>query len=149
MSFKQSVYQQFQQVLAHKILTLQQQLADLRTSTANETKSTVGDKYETARALLQNEQDMVRKKIQEALEQEILLRDIDIEVGSSSIRSGSLVKTNHGWFFICIALGKITASDNTVMAISTISPLGKLLIGQIPGNTIMLNNKAYQIEAII
>jgi hypothetical protein len=105
MTFKQKAYQQFQQEVADKIVMLQQQLADLRFSAANETKSTVGDKYETTRAMLQSEQDIVRKKIQEALQQQVLLRQINIEISGAVIRNGSLVKTNQGWFFVGIAIG--------------------------------------------
>lgn len=149
MNFKQKVYQQFQEAISNKIVMLQQQLSDLKFSTANETKSTVGDKYETTRALLQSEQDLVRKKIQEALEQQALLCQIDIEISDTAIRNGSLVKTNHGWFFISIALGKITAEDITIMAVSPASPLGKLLIGQPTGKMVIIQNKEYQVEKIL
>jgi transcription elongation GreA/GreB family factor len=148
MNFKQKVYQEFQQVLKDKIDRLQQQLAELKESTANETKSTVGDKYETTRALLQTEQDTVRKKIQEARDQQVLYHQIDSTVTSAVVRPGSLVKSSNGWFFISVALGKIVIDDKTVIAISPFSPMGQSLMGSTANNTIEIKGIYYLLELI-
>lgn len=148
MTFKQKTYHQFQQGLADKISILYQQLDELKESTANETKSTAGDKYETARAMLQLEQDNIRKQLQEALQQQSGFNSIDISVTSDKIIRGSLIKTNRGYFFISIALGRISADGIAVIALSPQSPLGKKLMGLQVHDTADVNNLLYTIEEI-
>ena len=55
---------------------LQQRLNDLKESGANETKSTAGDKHETALAMVQIEQANIRKQLEEALAQKAILEKI-------------------------------------------------------------------------
>ena len=149
MTLKQSIYHQFKQMLETKIHGLQAQLNDLKESTANETKSTAGDKYETARAMLQIEQDNTRRQLQEALEQQSTYNAIDSSISSNEIIRGSLVKTNKGYLFISIALGKIIVDGITIIALSPQSPLGKQLMGLHINDTTAINNISYTIEEIL
>jgi transcription elongation GreA/GreB family factor len=149
MTFKQKIYNQFRQMLETKISGLQQQLNDLKESTANETKSTAGDKYETARAMLQIEQDNTRRQLQEAMEQQSIFTAIDISISSNEISRGSLVKTNKGYLFISIALGKIIVDGITVIALSPQSPLGRQLMSLRTNDTTAINNISYTIEKIL
>ncbi len=135
-------------MLETKINGLQQHLNDLKESTANETKSTAGDKYETARAMLQIEQDNTRRQLQEVLEQQSIFTAIDIAISSNEIIRGSLVKTNKGYLFISVALGKIMVDGTTVVALSPQSPLGKQLMGLRVNDAASINNLAYAIEEI-
>jgi len=148
MTFKQKIYTQFRQMLETKINGLQQQLNDLKESTANETKSTAGDKYETARAMLQIEQDNTRRQLQEALEQQSIFTAIDISINSNEIIRGSLVKTNKGYLFISVALGKIIVDGITIIALSPQSPLGKQLMSLRVNDITTINNIAYTIDDI-
>jgi len=149
MTFKQKIYNQFRQMLETKISGLQQQLNDLKESTANETKSTAGDKYETARAMLQIEQDNTRRQLQEALEQQSIFTAIDISISSNEIIRGSLVKTNKGYFLISVALGKISVEGITIIALSPQSPLGKQLMALRVNDAATINNISYSIEEIL
>jgi len=135
-------------MLETKINGLQQQLNDLKESTANETKSTAGDKYETARAMLQIEQDNTRRQLQEALEQQSIFTAIDIAISSNEIIRGSLVKTNKGYLFISVALGKIIVDGITIIALSPQSPLGKQLMSLRVNDITTINNIAYTIDDI-
>jgi ribosome-associated translation inhibitor RaiA len=148
MTFKQKIYTQFRQMLETKINGLQQQLNDLKESTANETKSTAGDKYETARAMLQIEQDNTRRQLQESLEQQSIFTAIDISINSNEIIRGSLVKTNKGYLFISVALGKIIVDGITIIALSPQSPLGKQLMSLRVNDITTINNIAYTIDDI-
>ena len=136
-------------MLEIKINGLQQQLSDLKESTANETKSTAGDKYETARAMLQIEQDNTRRQLQEAMEQQSIFTAIDITIPSKEIIRGSLVKTNKGYLFLSVALGKIIADGIAVIALSPQSPLGKQLMGLQVNDSTAINSVTYSIEEIL
>jgi transcription elongation GreA/GreB family factor len=148
MTFKQKTYHQFQQLLADKITNLHQQLDELKESTANETKSTAGDKYETARAMLQIEQDNIRHQLQEALEQQTRFSSVDRKETNQEVIQGCLVKTNRGWLLLSVALGKTIIEGIPVIALSPQSPLGKQLMGRKPGDKISINGFDYIIEEI-
>ena len=107
MTLKEKIYNHYLQIISTKINMLQQVLADLKESGSNETKSTAGDKHETALAMLQIEQANTRGQLQEALIQKAALEKINPAVSAKMILNGSLVKTNKGYFFVSIALGKI------------------------------------------
>ncbi|MEN9522415.1 MAG: hypothetical protein RL065_792 [Bacteroidota bacterium] len=148
MKLKQKIYLVFIKMAKSKVQLLENRLNDLKESGANETKSTAGDKHETALAMVQIEQANIREQFNEALKQLNLLEKINIEIQSDKIINGSLVKTNKGYFFISIALGKAIVEENLVMALSSNSPLGMKLIGLKIGEQVEVNGNKYLIEAM-
>ena len=147
MSFKHQVYERFLQLINEKFNALQVILNELNDSAKNETKSTAGDKHETALAMLQIEQENTRNKLKEIKEQKLQLDRIDINLKSEKIIKGSLIKTNHGYLFLSIALGKITVEHQQIIALSPQSPLGLKLVGAKINDEIELNNLKYVIES--
>ena len=63
MDFKQRVYEQCRQRIDEKISLLSHMLEELKESSSNETKSTAGDKHETALAMLQIEQENTGRQL--------------------------------------------------------------------------------------
>src|SRR6187549_1728361 len=106
MTFKEKIYNHYLDKINSKIKALELVLADLKESGSNETKSTAGDKHETALAMLQIEQANVRKQMDEALLQKSVLLKINPVIAAVEIVNGSLVKTTKGYFFLSIAGGK-------------------------------------------
>ena len=149
MTLKQKVYQHYGQVINDKIHLLQNVLADLKESGSNETKSTAGDKHETALAMLQIEQEKMRNQLQEALSQKAALDKINPELVALHISIGSLVKTNKGFFYISVALGKSLVDENNIIAISPQSPLGLKLLGLSINSIAEMNNNRYIVESIL
>lgn len=148
MTLKQKIYNHYLRVINDKVKSLQNILADLKESGTNETKSTAGDKHETALAMLQIEQANVRGQLKDALEQKATLEKINPALSPASIVNGSLVKTNRGYLFMSVALGKAVIDGNTVIALSQKSPLGKLLMGLKEGGSTIINSNCYVIESI-
>lgn len=148
MKLKQKIYNHYLDILNEKINMLQQVLADLKESVSNETKSTAGDKHETALAMLQIEQANTRAQLQEVLNQQAVLEKINPDLSANSILNGSLIKTNRGYLFMSIALGRAAIDDTTVIALSPHSPLGQKLMGLKPGESAAINNMEYVIELI-
>jgi len=148
MTFKEKVYNYYLQQVNYKISQLQLVLADLKESGANETKSTAGDKHETALAMLQIEQENKRIQLKEAQQQLAVLQKINPGLSPVTIVSGSLIKTNMGYLFLSIAGGKAMIENNTVMAISPQSPLGQLVNGKKEGDTVSINTTHYIIGQI-
>ena len=111
-------------------------------------KSTAGDKHETALAMLQIEQKNVSQQLKEALDQKVLFEQINPTVIKPEVGSGSLIKTNKGYLFLSIALGKIIVDGITIIAISPRSPLGQKLMGLRVNDTAEINGIEYMIESI-
>ena len=148
MHIKQQIHAHYIDTINSKILMLQQTLADLKESGNNETKSTAGDKHETALAMLQIEQANKRGQLQEVLEQRLALINIKPDIITKKVLPGSYVKTNKGNFYISVALGKIIIDGETVMAISPQSPLGLKLMGCCIHDTVTINTHTYFVESI-
>lgn len=131
-----------------KIKVLQKNLSDLSESAGNETKRTAGDKHETALAMLQIEQENIRRQLHEALAQKKLLSQIDPCIQTVQVCKGSIVTTDKGVFFISTALGKKVIDAVTVIALSPESPLGSKMVHLKKGDSFSFNQTNYTIEAI-
>jgi transcription elongation GreA/GreB family factor len=148
MTLKQKVHQHYLQMVYDTIRLLQQDLADLKESGTNETKSTAGDKHETALAMLQIEQANKRVQLEKVIAQKTVLEKINPTIVVPIVVSGSLVKTDKGYLFLSIASGKAVVEEITVTALSPQSPLGNQLMGLKATDTAVFNNKSYYIETI-
>ncbi len=148
MSFKEKVHISFMSLLDEKIKFLKTNLADLFESGKNETKSTAGDKHETALAMLQIEQENLRRQLATLLEQRSLLALLDPSIVQTWVRPGSLVFTTHAILYISTSLGKLTFDDRVVISVSPNSPLGQLLRNFKINDTATFNNVVYTITDV-
>lgn len=148
MTLKQKVHQRYLQMVNDNIGLLQEDLADLKESGTHETKSTAGDKHETALAMLQIEQANKREQLQKVVAQKMVVERINPTIAAPIVVNGSLIKTDKDYLFISVALGKAVVEGITFTALSPQSPLGKELMGLKAGDTAIFNNKRYYIESI-
>ena len=148
MTLKQKILAHYLSAVNDKLERLQKVLADLKESGTNETKSTAGDKHETALAMLQIEQANVRTQLQDVLAKKSALEKIDPTLSAKVIVNGSLINTNKGYLWISAALGKAVIENKQVIALSPQSPLGQKLMGLQPGARVMMNQVEYIIESI-
>lgn len=146
---KQKIHNQFLSKIKQSIDIQKTLLKELAESAANETKSTAGDKYETALAMLQIEQAQTNKKLDELNFQLTEINQIDVSKVSNKVIIGSLVKTNQGYFYVSTALGKLLVDDVNVFALSIKSPLGIVLINKINGDNFTFKNTEYTILEIL
>lgn len=112
-----------------KILESELRLA--QESTKDQSKSSVGDKHETGRAMAQLEQEKLSSQFLELEKQKQILTKINPEVINQNIGLGSLVKTNRGLFFLAIAIGKVNINKQGYYVISVSSPIGQALLHQV------------------
>jgi hypothetical protein len=148
MTLKQKIYNHYQAVINDKIRVLQKTLDDLKESGKNETKSTAGDKHETALAMLQIEQANTRQQLKEMIAQKDTLQKINPTIIASIVLQGSLIKTNKGYLFMSVALGKAIVDGVAVIALSAQSPLGAKLMGLTVAGVATVNNNSYIVEGM-
>lgn len=118
-------------------------------SANDQSKSSMGDKYETSRSMGQLDRNMhARQYEQIRLERTVLERISESEPYARGA-IGSLLQTTAGWFFISVSLGAIKFEDETVMAVSSSSPVGLSLMGKGKGENFKFLNKEQLIKTII
>ncbi len=110
-----------------------------------ETKSSVGDKYETTRALLQNEQDNQSRQLSESLKLQMLLSRIKPDHLHDEITFGSVVSTDQGNYFISISAGRLLADGKKYFAISPQTPLAKEFLRKKTGDKATFNDRPIRI----
>jgi transcription elongation GreA/GreB family factor len=145
---KQKVHDTCCRQLSERIQSLKSQLSELIDGAKNDSKSTAGDKHETARAMMQIEQEKLTNQLNLLLTQEQVLNRIDSSAKHELVSNGALVKTDQGCIYISIPLGRIAVGESFVMCISAQSPLGAKLVGKQNGDAVEFNGTAYRIETI-
>lgn len=114
-----------------------------------ETKSSAGDKYETAREMIQQDLDRLQRQLAEADRDRVALTRIDRETNASgSVRVGSMVLTDRALYFLCIGLGLVECRRRQVHVLSPKSPVGRLLIGKAVGDVIEFNGLEQKVLAV-
>lgn len=134
--------------LESKIVKLRGDLIDLQESMATEGKSSLGDKHETARARMQSEMEAIGNQLKETEEMLQELMRLANQSASTLIKTGDLVQTDMGTFYISVPLGKLEIIGQTIYAISLKSPLGQKIKGLQLNSAFELNGKSSRILAI-
>lgn len=149
MSLKAKIHKACIQQLDEKITTLKTMLTDLTEGVKNDSKSSAGDKHETAQAMMQIEHEKISRQLNDALSQKAMVEQIDPLIHSSVVGTGSLLKTNMGYLFMSAALGKIKIDGTEFIALSMQSPLGQKLVGLQGGHKAEINGTQYLIEELL
>jgi len=132
--------------LSEKIENLERLIAETRAAN-NETKSSMGDKYETSREMVQQEINNLQIQLNENLKARNSLQFINVNP-HQNVGLGSLVETDKGLFYIAVSLGEISLQKQKIFLISPESPLAKALTGNKKGDTISLNGNPQTIKSI-
>lgn len=132
--------------ISEKIRKFEDLIAETRASN-NDTKSSMGDKYETGREMLQQEINNLQRQLNESLNQQTILQKMTSEP-SSKVQNGALVKTNKGLFYISASIGEIVSENQKIMTVSAESPLVKAMTGLNKGQNFSINNVNQTIEEI-
>ena len=145
---KQKIHQALVDALASQAQDYEKILESIQQSKNDDTKSSAGDKFETGREMMQMEIDKTELQLNKVNYARKALSQLRNEQLSSLVVLGSLVKCNTGTFYISIGYGSIKLDGQKYYAISTISPVGELLMGKQAGDEILFNHKAIKIISI-
>lgn len=135
---KQEIIDVLHQKTTEKIQGLEKLIDETRASN-NDTKSSMGDKYETGREMLQQQINNLQIQLNEVMKQQAFLKSI-VAKSSQKAEKGAVVSTERGVFFISVSLGEITLNDYKIMCISPESPLAKAMNGKSVNDIFTLNN---------
>ncbi len=132
----------------HRLQTIEKSLQAIRESRDNETKSSVGDKYETGRAMLQIEEDNYQKQLHQVLLLKNQLQKINLKNVGDGVQQGSLVITGQASYFISVGLGKIEMERQSYFCISPVSPVARKLLNRKAGDQFEFNGRTVEIKEI-
>lgn len=147
-SLKQQLHQACLSYVDNRIALLESAIKDIQQSANEETKSTAGDKYETARAMAQLEIDKHRSQLDQVVKMKQELLRIQVKENTDQIKSGSLIFTSRGNYYIAINAGQQQVEDETFFTVSTGSPIAQKLIGLKVSDTFTLNQQGFTILKI-
>jgi transcription elongation GreA/GreB family factor len=145
---KQQLLAECKRYVASRIATANQSMIDAQEAANEEGKSSVGDKYETGRAMMQLERDKAAQQLDEALKLKAIIDHLSIEAFSGKVMLGSLVITNSKKIFISIGMGKMTLDGEEFLVVAPASPLGKALMGLKVNDEILFNKERLTILEI-
>lgn len=148
MSLKDNLQAACQAYVQQRIDAAQQAMQAAQESANNETKSSAGDKYETGRAMAQEERNRNAVQLQEALKLQAELARIDPEKPCDTVRPGALVHTSLGQFYLSISAGKLVVDGREYFAISSAAPIAAALNGKQAGEAAVFNGKKIQITEV-
>ena len=132
--------------LERDIEDLDSSLGALVNDLSNETKSSAGDKYETAREMIQQERQQLETTKQSKRQQLTQITRLS-ENGSAKVsEAGSIVSTTNGLFLLGVPIGKIELTTESILfALGLQSPLSQQLLGKTAGSAFQLNGISYTI----
>lgn len=149
LELKQNLYNQCKEFVNSKLLTIEKTIKSNQAALASETKSSAGDKHETGRAMLQLEMEKAGQQLQVVSEMKMVLERMQIQEDSGVCKLGSIVKTENINYFIAISAGQLKVAGNKYYAISSKSPIGKVLIGKKEKEELNFNGKSSLIHQIL
>ena len=145
---KSDILKRINQILEERIKNYRNALREAIESRDNETKSSVGDKYETGRAMAQIEIDKLEAQVVKNSQSKNSLAKIQPDKQMQTSDFGSLLSTNQGIYFISVALGVVNIGADKVFCISLASPIGVQLKGKSLGDKFVFQSREYEILSI-
>ena len=145
LNLKQELMAKCFEYVETRIRSAENAIISAKEASQDDTKSSAGDKYETTREMMQQEISRNEVQLFEARKLKHALMQISIDKISETIQNGSIVITDKGNFFISVSAGQFTLNTKTFFAISSASPIGRLLIGLKKGDTFRFNGKEYEV----
>ena len=142
-SLKEGLLSKCSELIDGRRIRIQNVIDDIEISLRSASKNTSGDKHHTERAMLQIERENAGRQLHEIEKIQFQLEKVNINTISDHVRSGSLVFTNHGIFFISISVGSLRIGDTNYLGVAPNSPIGLLLLGKKAGDRFLFNQKEY------
>ncbi|MEL7222668.1 MAG: hypothetical protein AAGJ93_15210 [Bacteroidota bacterium] len=145
---KKKILSEVEQLLEDKSTQMQQQLDAIREDASSSGKSSMGDKYETTREMLKQEELKVAGQL--ALCDKQLKQVRSVTGGTSEkVANGSLVRSSNLYFMILTGIGKITIDQKEIFVISAVAPIAQQLLKRQVGDSFTFNGKPHQIDELV
>lgn len=146
-NYKAQIINACKNLLASKIGEITMAIREAQEAANNEQKSTAGDKHEVGKSMSQLTVEMLGNQLKEL---EILSQHFEKLSGElhHTVSTGSVVKFNEQFVFVCKGIGKISVSGAPVITVSPEAPLFTQIKGKKEGETFLLNGKQVLLQLV-
>lgn len=148
LAVKLEVHKQIEDRIKGRVSALELEIQEAQRSANEETKSSVGDKYETGRAMAQLQIEKLSAQLAEFSKMKKVLHDLLPLSMDKIIQPGSLVSTSQGNFYVSVNGGEAILPEGKVTSISNASPLGKSLLGKKASDQVNINGRIFEVQAV-
>lgn len=149
LKIKQQLYSECVNYVETKIALIAKAVDELQQASKLETKSSMGDKYETAISSIHLEMEKYSRQMNEFFTLKKILFQINVGKKYDSVQPGCLVCTTNGNYFIAITAGEFEIEGVKYLTISLASPLGKELHKRKTGESFTFRSKQFVIELVV
>ena len=149
LKINQQLYNECVNYVESKIEQITNAVNDLQKASMLETKSSMGDKYETTISSIHLEMEKYSQQMNEFSTLKKILFQINAGKKYHSVQPGCVVYTNQGNYFIAITAGEFEVEGTRYLTISLASPLGKELHKRKTGDIFSFRNKQFTIELVV
>ncbi|CAN5378577.1 hypothetical protein BH11BAC1_BH11BAC1_24790 [soil metagenome] len=137
--FKKELRDRCISILEKRIATAKLAMQEAQESANSEEKSSAGDKYETSRAMGQQNRDLNARQLEEAQRDFAFANSLPGDSISDIAQQGSVVKCGQIIFYISLGLGSIEIQNQKIVLLSSGAPVAKLLEGKKKGDSFLFN----------
>lgn len=148
MSVKQQLFQACIDHVQSRIANASAAIAEAKEAAASETKSSAGDKYETGRAMMQQEIEKHSRQLTESQKLLQVLNAIDHSKTPATAQLGSLVKTSSASYYLAASIGQVVVGGDQYFVVSPGAPVGQALIGKKKGDSFTFGGRTERIEEV-
>ena len=134
--------------IAERIAAATAAMQAAQASANTETKSSAGDKYETGRAMAQEERNRNATQLHQAQQLQAELARISPDAPCDTVRPGAMIHTTLGWFYVAISAGKLVVAGQEYFAVSAAAPVAAALRGKRVGEEAVFNGQVVRVLAV-
>lgn len=148
LKFKQAVKKIGLAILEERVKTAQIAMQQAQESANQEEKSSAGDKYETGRAMSQNERDRNARQFELAKRELLYLQSLNVDVIYQSFEPGAVALCGEQYYFLSAGLGAVAIEQQKILWISPQAPLGLAMRNKRAGDSFEFKKNTVDIIAI-
>lgn len=145
---KSDIIKELHTLVDQKLQSAEKAIISATESRDSDGKSSMGDKYETNRAMMQIEIGNQEKKKAQLLHLKADLNRINLDRTNNKVEFGSMVHTSQGVYFLGIGIGMIKVLQQTIFAISVSAPIAQAMMGLKLGDRFNFNGKTQEILSL-
>ncbi|MEG9327550.1 transcription elongation factor [Salinimicrobium catena] len=136
------------QYVEERLTKIDAAIKDLEDALKLETKCSMGDKYETGRAMLHLEFEKLSGQHEQYQKLRKTVRMLDPKMAFQNAGFGAVVETGQANYFIAIPAGEINLEEGKFYAVGAGSPIAMALSGKAEGDEVSFNGKTFKVTRI-
>lgn len=146
---KQKLVAACRDYVEERIKRIHTAIADLGDALKLETKCSMGDKYETGRAMLHLEFEKLSGQLEQYSRLKKTLTLVKEKQDSGKVDFGSVVNTSKVNYFISIPAGEVEIDGEKFYAVGAGSPIAQAMIGKTEGEDFTFNGTRNKILEVL